>query len=70
MSLLADQGPPRQASQYIPAVGKILGRREQGNEDDSKAKAEGETSSEPPHRPEHDAQIEEFLRDQYGSKEK
>jgi hypothetical protein len=51
-------------SQYVPAVGKILGGgHKTENEPEAAPKIEG-----PPDRPDHDRQIEEFVRDQHRSK--
>jgi hypothetical protein len=52
-------------SQYVPTVGRILGAQEpdQGREPSPEKNVSG-----PPNRPENDAQIEEFLRDQHRSK--
>lgn len=52
-------------SQYVPTVGRILGAQEpdQGREPSPEKNVTG-----PPNRPENDAQIEEFLRDQHRSK--
>lgn len=49
-------------SQYIPAVGKVLGTEKK--EDVSAS----QPPSGPPDRPHHDTQIEEFVRDQHRSK--
>ncbi|KAL2167149.1 hypothetical protein VTG60DRAFT_1639 [Thermothelomyces hinnuleus] len=52
-------------SQYVPAVGAML-RGQQKDPDGEPSTAE--TAPGPPKRPEHDTQIEEFLKDQHGSK--
>ncbi|KAL2162717.1 hypothetical protein VTH06DRAFT_6553 [Thermothelomyces fergusii] len=51
-------------SQYVPAVGGMLS----GQQKDPKGEPSTETARGPPRRPEHDTQIEEFLKDQHGSK--
>ncbi|KAK3377782.1 hypothetical protein B0H63DRAFT_225681 [Podospora didyma] len=51
-------------SQYIPAVGRAL-----GHEEPKPALAPQAATSGPPNRPEHDTQIEEFVRDQHRSKD-
>jgi hypothetical protein len=51
-------------SEYIPAVGKLLGKEEKKPEQ----KVEEVKPSGPPERPHHDTQIEEFVRDQHRSK--
>lgn len=51
-------------SQYVPAVGKVLGtdQKEEGaSRDENKIPG-------PPERPHHDTQIEEFIKDQHRSK--
>lgn len=51
-------------SQVIPATVPIVG----GSNPDGKVEnKEEEEIAGPPHRPEHDAQIEEFVREQYRS---
>ncbi|KXX78077.1 hypothetical protein MMYC01_204212 [Madurella mycetomatis] len=52
-------------SQYVPAVGKVLG----GEANEPESSAAKTDPSVPPQRPEHDTQIEEFLRDQHRSHE-
>lgn len=52
-------------SQYVPAVGGMLGGQEKDPEGEPST---AETVPGPPKRPEHDTQIEEFLRDQHGSR--
>jgi hypothetical protein len=49
-------------TQAIPAAVPILG----GSNPDGKVEDEGEAG--PPNRPEHDVQIEEFVREQHRSK--
>ncbi|EAQ85976.1 predicted protein [Chaetomium globosum CBS 148.51] len=58
-------GVIEKVSQYVPTVGRILGAREPdpGREPSPEKNVPG-----PPNRPENDAQIEEFLRDQHRSK--
>lgn len=57
-------------SQFVPAAGKILG---QGQEPSKAQNADGNESKVqipgPPERPNHDTQIEEFVRDQHLSKQ-
>lgn len=53
-------------SQYVPAVGKVLGTDKKKNPDDSNYSSAN--ISGPPDRPHHDTQIEEFVRDQHRSK--
>jgi hypothetical protein len=48
---------------YVPVVGKLLGKEEKKEE----APVEPSKPSGPPHRPVHDTQIEEFVRDQHRS---
>lgn len=50
-------------SQYVPAVTKILGKETEGKKPSPEPKA----ISGPPDRPDHDPQIEEFVRDQHKS---
>ncbi|KAL1881817.1 hypothetical protein Daus18300_000870 [Diaporthe australafricana] len=51
-------------SQYVPAVGKVLGTDQKGDESSqNETKVPG-----PPERPHHDTQIEEFIKDQHRSK--
>lgn len=50
-------------SQYVPAVGNMLGKKEQSPD----AVPEKKAIPGPPNRPEHDTQIEEFVRDQHKS---
>ncbi|KAH6840909.1 hypothetical protein B0I37DRAFT_226955 [Chaetomium sp. MPI-CAGE-AT-0009] len=52
-------------SQYVPTVGRMLGTQEQ---DPGREPSPAKNVSGPPNRPENDAQIEEFLRDQHRSK--
>lgn len=52
-------------SQYVPAVGKMLGKEETKEES---APAAGTATDTPPKRPHHDTQIEEFVRDQHRSR--
>jgi hypothetical protein len=50
-------------TEYVPAVGKLLGKEDTKDKQSVEpAKAAG-----PPHRPVHDTQIEEFVRDQHKS---
>lgn len=49
-------------SQYVPAVGNMLGKKES-----PEPLPEKKPNSGPPNRPEHDTQIEEFVRDQHRS---
>ncbi|RKU42461.1 hypothetical protein DL546_004128 [Coniochaeta pulveracea] len=51
-------------SEYVPVVGKLLGKEEKKPE----PKLEEVKPSGPPLRPHHDTQIEEFVRDQHRSK--
>jgi hypothetical protein len=51
-------------SEYVPAVGKLLGKEEKKPEQ----KVEEVKPSGLPERPHHDTQIEEFVRDQHRSK--
>lgn len=56
---------PRHAvSQYVPAVGKVLG----SNEKEDESSREETKIPGPPERPHHDTQIEEFIKDQHRSK--
>lgn len=51
-------------SQYVPAVGKVLGTDQKVNDSSrDETKVPG-----PPERPHHDVQIEEFIKDQHCSK--
>ncbi|KAL2126407.1 hypothetical protein VTI74DRAFT_969 [Chaetomium olivicolor] len=51
-------------SQYVPAVGRMLGKQEEEPEPSlPEKKPPG-----PPERPHHDTQIEEFIKDQHRSK--
>jgi hypothetical protein len=52
-------------SQYIPVVGKMLGKETEKEQEQSPA---GSTLSGPPERTKHDTQIEEFIKDQHLSK--
>jgi hypothetical protein len=54
-------------SQYVPAVGKMLGRQEK--EPEPEPSPTGKNASGPPERPDHDTQIEEFIKDQHRSKQ-
>ncbi|CAN8095597.1 unnamed protein product [Discula destructiva] len=57
---------PSGVSHYIPAVGQALGH---GHKKDGTASTQPEPQvSGPPERPHHDVQIEEFVRDQHGSR--
>ncbi|KAI3396464.1 hypothetical protein diail_12184 [Diaporthe ilicicola] len=50
-------------AQYVPAVGKVLGTDQKGDEAPrNETKIPG-----PPERPHHDTQIEEFIKDQHRS---
>ncbi|KAB5575693.1 hypothetical protein GE09DRAFT_1092966 [Coniochaeta sp. 2T2.1] len=49
---------------YVPAVGKLLGKEDKKDEP---ASVEPTKPSGPPHRPVHDTQIEEFIKDQHKS---
>ncbi|KAK3359722.1 hypothetical protein B0T25DRAFT_107553 [Lasiosphaeria hispida] len=57
-SALADK-----VSHYVPSVGRALGRHEESEASPRPA----ETNTGPPNRPDHDVQIEGFLRDQHRS---
>ncbi|KAJ9143809.1 hypothetical protein NKR23_g6314 [Pleurostoma richardsiae] len=61
------EGLVDKVSQYVPAVGKILGHQEQ-QEQKKPAAEERPHPSIPPLRPHHDTQIEEFVRDQHRSR--
>lgn len=50
-------------SQYVPAVGKVLGKDQKEDPASQELKVPG-----PPERPHHDTQIEEFIKDQHSSK--
>ncbi|KAG8158930.1 hypothetical protein KVR01_011373 [Diaporthe batatas] len=50
-------------SQYVPAVGKVLGKDQKEDLASQEPKVPG-----PPERPHHDTQIEEFIKDQHSSK--
>ncbi|KAK7708599.1 hypothetical protein SLS64_006701 [Diaporthe eres] len=50
-------------SQYVPAVGKVLGTDHKDESSREETKVPG-----PPERPHHDTQIEEFIKDQHRSK--
>ncbi|KAI1336194.1 hypothetical protein F5Y15DRAFT_419195 [Xylariaceae sp. FL0016] len=53
-------------TEYVPGAAKILGT---GSQDKDKAEpAKQPEISGPPHRPDHDGHIEEFMRDQHRSK--
>ncbi|KAK3365967.1 hypothetical protein B0T24DRAFT_597715 [Lasiosphaeria ovina] len=54
-------------SEYIPAVGKVLGAGESKGAPEPAAASEPEIGG-PPNRPDHDPQIAEFVRDQHRSK--
>ncbi|KAK5656296.1 hypothetical protein OQA88_4676 [Cercophora sp. LCS_1] len=49
-------------SQYVPVVGKMLGKQSEPEQPREEKPAPG-----PPNRPDHDTQIEEFVRDQHRS---
>lgn len=51
-------------SQYVPAVGKVLGT----DQKDGEASRDENKIPGPPERPHHDTQIEEFIKDQHRSK--
>ncbi|KAL2268598.1 hypothetical protein VTJ83DRAFT_3444 [Remersonia thermophila] len=53
-------------AQYVPAVGKLLGGT-QTDPSERERSSSTEKPPGPPHRPIHDSQIEEFLRDQHRS---
>ena len=53
-------------TQYIPAVGTILGSQ---NELEGEQSPANTNPPGPPDRPAHDTQVEEFIRDQHHSKE-
>ncbi|AEO63344.1 uncharacterized protein THITE_2108450 [Thermothielavioides terrestris NRRL 8126] len=53
-------------SEYVPAVGRMLGGQEKQPE--TEVSPAGKEMPGPPNRPEHDTQIEEFIRDQHRSK--
>ncbi|KAK3499309.1 uncharacterized protein B0T23DRAFT_14436 [Neurospora hispaniola] len=59
-------------SEYVPAsVSETIGlgeKQQQQQQEEMKPK-EGDLSAVPPHRPHHDEQIQEFIRDQHRSKE-
>lgn len=50
-------------NEYVPAVGKLLGKEDKKDEQP----AEPASTAGPPHRPVHDTQIEEFVRQQHRS---
>lgn len=52
-----------QVTQYVPAVGKVLGQGNNNPVPENESKVPG-----PPERPHHDTQIEEFVRDQHRSR--
>ncbi|OIW29787.1 hypothetical protein CONLIGDRAFT_631864 [Coniochaeta ligniaria NRRL 30616] len=52
-------------TEYVPAVGKLLGKEDKKDEQP----VEPAKPSGPPHRPVHDTQIEEFVRDQHRSQD-
>ncbi|KAK3296990.1 uncharacterized protein B0H64DRAFT_115206 [Chaetomium fimeti] len=58
-------GLVNKVSQYVPTVGRMLGAQEQ---DPGREPSPAKNVPGPPNRPENDAQIEEFLRDQHSSK--
>lgn len=63
-STLIDMWPNPTVSQYVPAVGKVLGtaeKKEESSKEETKIPG-------PPERPHHDTQIEEFIKDQHISK--
>lgn len=61
---LIDIWPCHPVSQYVPAVGKVLG----SNEKEDESSREETKIPGPPERPHHDTQIEEFIKDQHTSK--
>lgn len=61
---LIDIWPHHPVSQYVPAVGKVLG----SNEKEDESSKEDTKIPGPPERPHHDTQIEEFIKDQHRSK--
>lgn len=60
---LIDMWPSCTVSQYVPAVGKVLGADQKDESSREETKIPG-----PPERPHHDTQIEEFIKDQHRSK--
>ncbi|KAL2196308.1 hypothetical protein P885DRAFT_61499 [Corynascus similis CBS 632.67] len=62
-----DQSPGimNKVSQYVPTVGKMLGNQQEDPKDEPSTATD---ASGPLQRPANDTQIEEFLRDQHGSK--
>jgi hypothetical protein len=52
-------------SEYIPVVGRVLGNNEPAKHEPTPA---GDQIPGPPHRPIHDKQIEEFIKEQHHSK--
>lgn len=52
-----------EVSHYVPAVEKVLGQEHNDTPPQTESKIPG-----PPERPHHDTQIEEFVRDQHGSR--
>ncbi|KAI2623385.1 hypothetical protein GGR54DRAFT_51559 [Hypoxylon sp. NC1633] len=52
-------------TEYVPAAAKLLGNRSQGDKSESTSL---KRPPGPPDRPNHDGQIEEFVRDQHRSK--
>ncbi|KAI1861240.1 uncharacterized protein JN550_011062 [Neoarthrinium moseri] len=53
-------------TEYVPQVGNILGTGAQKKEDEGRKVPESIPG--PPHRPDHDLQVEEFLKEQHRSK--
>lgn len=65
---------PQTVSEYVPeSVGEKIGLRKTPSQPAQEAPKEHEPKEDlgavPPHRPHHDEQIQEFLRDQHRSKE-
>ncbi|KAK0635213.1 hypothetical protein B0T17DRAFT_502779 [Bombardia bombarda] len=60
-----DGGIIDKVSQYIPAVGKMMGTEKEPKESPVSVPEPG--NSGPPNRPEHDGQIQEFIREQHRS---
>ncbi|KAK4155462.1 hypothetical protein C8A00DRAFT_31700 [Chaetomidium leptoderma] len=63
-----DTGIIDKVSQYVPAVGSMLGRQEKEPEPESEPSLASQNIPGPPDRPTQDTQIEEFLKDQHGSR--
>ncbi|KAI0471143.1 hypothetical protein GGR56DRAFT_659180 [Xylariaceae sp. FL0804] len=55
-------------SEYVPGAAKVLGTGTGTGPQEETLKAGGEDQAVPPHRPDHDRQIEDFMRDQHRSK--